>query len=111
MKKVIISAAILIFAIFTANAQEKLIKKSVDFSAEQMKLMVQQVDTFSKIPSPRTTAKDRKSTGYTTLNDWTSGFFPGSLWYLYELTDDKSWLPSAVKYTEGMEHIKNFTGN
>lgn len=111
MKKIVISAFILFSAVSLGNAQEKLIKKSVDFAAKQMNLLVEQVDTFSKIPSPRTTAKDRVSTGYTSLNDWTSGFFPGSLWYLYELTGDKRWLPSAVKYTEGMEHIKHFTGN
>jgi unsaturated chondroitin disaccharide hydrolase len=31
--------------------------------------------------------------------DWTAGFFPGSLWYLFEATGDQSWKapPSAAR--------------
>ena len=32
--------------------------------------------------------------------DWCSGFFPGSLWYLYEYTKDDFWKDQAVAYTE-----------
>jgi hypothetical protein len=32
--------------------------------------------------------------------DWCSGFFPGSLWYLYEYTKDDFWKKAAVDYTE-----------
>jgi unsaturated chondroitin disaccharide hydrolase len=31
--------------------------------------------------------------------DWTSGFFPGSLWYLYEATGDATWRSAAERYT------------
>jgi rhamnogalacturonyl hydrolase YesR len=31
--------------------------------------------------------------------DWTAGFFPGSLWYLFEATGDQSWKTAAVRYT------------
>ena len=31
--------------------------------------------------------------------DWTSGFFPGMLWYMYELTGYGSWLEKAIEYT------------
>ena len=32
--------------------------------------------------------------------DWCSGFFPGSMWYLYEYTQDAFWKDQAVAYTE-----------
>ena len=32
--------------------------------------------------------------------DWTSGFFPGSLWYLYEATGDAAMKDAAVVFTE-----------
>lgn len=32
--------------------------------------------------------------------DWCSGFFPGSLWYLYESTGDAAWKKAATEYTE-----------
>jgi rhamnogalacturonyl hydrolase YesR len=31
--------------------------------------------------------------------DWTAGFFPGSLWYLFEATGDQSWKTAAIRYT------------
>jgi unsaturated chondroitin disaccharide hydrolase len=31
--------------------------------------------------------------------DWTSGFFPGSLWYLYEGTGDARWRSAAARFT------------
>lgn len=85
--------------------------KQLDIAQQHVERMVNQMDSFSEIKSPRTLAKDGTSTQYTTLQDWTSGFFPGTLWYLYELSGDKKWLSPAIKYTEGMEHIKHYTGN
>jgi len=43
--------------------------------------------------------------------DWTSGFFPGSLWYLYEFTHDEKWESAAVQYTSILEQIRNYNGN
>lgn len=103
--------ALLLATVLTSFGQAKVIKNSVAHSAQQVELMVHQVDTFTKVPSPRTTAKDGISTRFTSLTDWTSGFFPGTLWYLYELTGEAKWKTSATKYTEAMEHIKYFTGN
>lgn len=31
--------------------------------------------------------------------DWTSGFFPGTLWYLYEATGEARWRSAATRYT------------
>jgi len=31
--------------------------------------------------------------------DWTAGFFPGSLWYLFEATGDATWKTAAMRYT------------
>ncbi len=38
--------------------------------------------------------------------DWTSGFFPGELWYMYEMTNDKKWLPKAQEFTSSLEGEK-----
>ncbi|MCP4311282.1 MAG: glucuronyl hydrolase [Bacteroidetes bacterium] len=35
--------------------------------------------------------------------DWTSGFFPGTLWYMYELSGDEAWKEKAVTYTAPLE--------
>ncbi|MEN9909055.1 MAG: hypothetical protein RLZZ540_2204 [Bacteroidota bacterium] len=41
------------------------------------------------------------------LTDWTTGFFPGSLWYGYELTGDKKLAEQAKKFTLALDSIRN----
>ena len=44
------------------------------------------------------------------IYDWTSGFFPGSLWYVYEFTQDESVKAEAIKYTELLNPLREYTG-
>ena len=37
---------------------------------------------------------------------WTSGFYPGILWYMYDLTKDEKWKAEAIKRTEVFEDFK-----
>ncbi len=38
-----------------------------------------------------------------TGGDWTSGFFPGTLWYMYELSGAELWKEKAIAYTATLE--------
>ncbi len=43
-------------------------------------------------------------------NWWCSGFFPGSLWYLYEYSKDKKFMDAAADITSRIEKEKNNKG-
>lgn len=43
--------------------------------------------------------------------EWTSGFFPGSLWLLYEATREETWKREAMRYTAMLESVRHYTGN
>lgn len=43
--------------------------------------------------------------------DWTEGFFPGTLWYLYEDTQNETWKNAAEKFQSKFEDHKNRTDN
>ncbi len=45
------------------------------------------------------------------IRSWTSGFFPGILWYTAELTKEKSFESSAKKWTEGLNLIQYYPGS
>lgn len=45
----------------------------------------------------------------TSARDWTSGFFPGELWYAYQLTGDPYWRAKAEAWTSGIEPAKTMT--
>jgi hypothetical protein len=42
--------------------------------------------------------------------DWTSGFFPGQLWLLYDLTKKQKWKAAAEVYTANIEREKTNGG-
>ncbi len=49
-------------------------------------------------------------TKYAFRKEWTSGFFPGILWYLYEYTGDPAWEAEARRWTErvdGVQYLEN----
>ena len=43
------------------------------------------------------------------IYDWTSGFFAGNLWHMYNLTRDEKWKKEAVKWTEILDSIQYFS--
>ena len=60
---------------------------------------------------PRTLDKE---TGELVTSDsrwWTSGFFPGTLWYLYEHSEDQEIRDWAKEYTSRVEREKHTTDN
>lgn len=81
-----------------ANAQEtvsQLVQRSVDTAAAQYGGMLDKVQR--KPGFPRTVEKGEVV--LVGVGDWTAGFFPGSLWYLYEATGDAKWRLAAADYT------------
>ncbi len=44
------------------------------------------------------------------IYDWTSGFFPGSLWYTYELSGNEALKEQAIKYTNLLNPVRSYTG-
>ena len=41
---------------------------------------------------------------------WTSGFFPGSLWYMYEYTGKEEWKQAAIRFQSYIENQKKNKG-
>ncbi len=63
----------------------------------------------SKKPLPRTIVdgKLQRIDSY----DWTSGFYPGSMWKLYEITKNEKWKERALQYTEKLDSIQYYEGS
>lgn len=59
---------------------------------------------------PRT-INDDGSVRYVGLEDWTSGFFAGTLWQLFEHTQEDYWRQEAEKWTWALEPLRYFRGH
>jgi unsaturated chondroitin disaccharide hydrolase len=55
-------------------------------------------------------ATGRGAYARTTSYAWTSGFYPASLWLMYERTGDGAWLARARAYTDGVLPVARWTG-
>ena len=119
MKKLFTLCMLTISILFTTqsctNTQQKnqdsaqFMEENISFAAEQYGLMLDKVEDSASIVNPKSFIEGKMK--YIQPQEWTSGFFPGSLWYIYELTGDEKWKTMAVKYTEALDTIQYFTGN
>lgn len=90
------------------NDISNVINNDINFSTRQYSLMLQQIGREGKVRIPKTIDKLGRMV-YIPIDDWCSGFFPGSLCYLYQLTNDKSWLFQSKRFTEALDSIQYLT--
>ncbi|ANH82223.1 glucuronyl hydrolase [Niabella ginsenosidivorans] len=72
---------------------------------QQTKVMLAEIDKAKdgsgELVSPRTIENNRLK--LVKSGDWTSGFFPGELWYLYEYSQNAEWKKQAEQFTANIE--------
>ena len=84
-----------------------LINDNVENAKIQLKSLVDASEAGDTVKIP-STFKDGEIV-YVPTDDWVSGFFAGSLWYMYELTGDEYWAGHARKHTEILDSIQYLT--
>lgn len=80
----------------------------VDFLVSQME---QNLEIFQDSLWPNTPVQKIGKRRLCNIYNWTSGFFPGSLWYTYELTGDEKLKAQAIKYTNLLNPIRHYKDN
>lgn len=114
-KKLIVSCLVTVAFGFGAYAQN--VKQDFVNAEEQTSVLLKEIAiakakmpmTEKNLPlvSPRTV--ENGELVLLPARAWTSGFFPGNLWYLYEYTQDAKWKAEAEKYTVEIEN-QQFNG-
>ena len=108
--KYLMGMALSVALISCGGTGDGFVEENVEFVRKQIGKEIELIEASGKFMNPTTLNPDG-SVYYCNLADWRSGFFPGSVWYLYELTGDKSLLPLAQKYTEAVKDAKNIKWN
>ncbi|UTA69548.1 glycoside hydrolase family 88 protein [Emticicia sp. 21SJ11W-3] len=83
------------------------VAKEFAFAAQQYEGMLKSHPDITKTPqstNPDGSARDMPTSW------WCSGFFGGSLWYIFEQTQDPKWKDAAHKWTMAVEKEKFNTG-
>lgn len=105
---------LLLFAVFYLSAcTPKLNVARIFADAEkQTNLMLKEIPAANagkpELVSPRTIENDQLK--MVASRDWTSGFFPGLLWFLHEYNGEAQWKTAAQSFTANIEREKNNAG-
>lgn len=103
---------ILLLALSCKSSQELDANSAFDNAEAQTRLLLEELANSKEDNEalfPRSIEKDG-SLRLVKPKDWTSGFFPGTLWFLYENSGDEFWLNQAQKFTEQLESQQFDTG-
>jgi unsaturated chondroitin disaccharide hydrolase len=104
-------AVVFIFLQAFSQASKKEMQKLVD---ENLQLAVKQYKYMQKLlPAdklPRSYDSVKNELIVSGSDWWCSGFYPGTLWYLYEYTKDKALKAEAIRSTTLLEKERNNTG-
>lgn len=122
MRKSLLIAMIFGIALLFSSCKTNIIQENFDFAKKQLTYALQVIDSAIEndtrdadvkekdpLVSPRTLNEDG-TLQMTISRSWTSGFFPGTLWYMYEYTQDPKWKEKAIKFTAAIEKEKSYTG-
>lgn len=111
MKQFIIISAVLLFTFLSpgCKSEKKTTPKgTMELVLERYSNILESAEDLSEFPRSIDDKGELLTTG---IYSWTSGFFAGALWYIYELTSEEQWKEEAVKWTEALDTIQYWSGN
>jgi hypothetical protein len=80
----------------------------MEFAKQQLSI------TQAEVPKslfPRSMGNSDKKWYVVKADAWTSGFFPGLLWYMYQYTGDSLWRNYAIARTENLDRQKYYSAS
>ena len=104
MKFKFLSALALTVIAVQCAPKPDIIQENVENAKVQLKYLVDASEAGDTVRIPSTFKNGEID--FVPTDDWVSGFFAGTLWYMYELTGDEYWAEHAQKQTEVLDTIQ-----
>ncbi len=99
-KMFLLLALIAIGRAVVAGDTTDVVYKGFRLAEKQYTQMLTEYTDLNRYPR---SADPNGHTSFTGIEDWTGGFWPGCLWYVYEYTGDEKWKNAALRWTESLE--------
>ena len=109
MKRNFVLLCGLLCALVGCTKPANIIKENVANAEVQLSALLAACEEEGQVRIPSTYRGEKLR--FVSPRDWTSGFFAGSLWYMYELTRDEKWAEAAQRHTENLHEIQYFSGH
>ncbi len=88
----------------TGAPKQSLVEENVSIAERQIGDLLRASEETGEVRIPSTYKNG--AVDYVPADDWVSGFFAGTLWYMYELTGDEKWAEHAARHTECLDSIQ-----
>lgn len=106
----LVSLSVLVLLISCGQRDDRSwLAESIGTAAFQLRSMADRIEAIQADTAVMPRSVDHDTIYYVGIKDWTSGFFPGSLWYGYELTGDERLKQDARRFTDRMSGVQNLT--
>ena len=105
--KTALAAGIAAMAAISCNTETDIITENIGNAKVQIGALMEASEAGDTVRIP-SSFQDGEIV-YVPTDDWVSGFFAGTLWYMYELTGDEMWAEHARKHTEILDSIQYLT--
>jgi len=112
MKNIIIGISLLVFASCSGMLNRDFPYNALEYCANQTNRSLKELKGDSELDytmMPRNILADESKWNCRKVSkeEWTSGFWPGILWYDYEFTKDPKIKEAAEKYTASLDFLAN----
>ena len=106
----VLVAAIAFLSSCREGVSSRMIGGAFDNASLQLKYLINECEEGDTVRIPMTLNPDG-TVKYVPATSWVSGFFPGTLWYMYEYTGDEYWAEHARRHTEILDRIQYYKGS
>jgi unsaturated chondroitin disaccharide hydrolase len=110
MKKILLGLSLLVLCACSEKVDSKFADDALKYCSAQINWSLKELKgdsaiDYSMMPRNIMDTSSMWSCRKATKEEWTSGFWPGVLWYDYEATGDKHIKAEAEKFTQSLEFI------
>lgn len=109
-KQISILVLVLVLVTMSCGSTKFLNKKHFSYLENQASKTLNSIPSTGDEILPRNVNSGAGNWRFVSYNDWTSGFWPGILWYLFEETKNEKWKNEAEKFTDLLEPISRRKG-
>lgn len=107
-KRKIIFSLTIVLLFFSSNLKADWLSDSFKRAETQTRFMLSQMKDSIRIPRSLSASN---AVEYVPVNDWTSGFFSGTLWMLYRESGNPFWLEKAKQFTSKLYAVQYITSH
>lgn len=101
MKRYVLGGLLVLLCSCTSHSKFE-VEPLLDYCEGQVKKSLNSLNDTTQMPRNILSGKEEHTWNCTSIHDWTSGFWPGILWYAYEYSHDAEIKRQAERYSSAL---------